>query len=93
MEKAFHMLTKNPEGGGSACPSNPPLRSKTHTGSSVARHTGFKGSVVCGGRWGVAAGGSGEGPCTVGGVRFTFKSPWAGHRCHVAEAGMRGLCD
>ena len=20
----------------------------------------------------------------VGGVRFTFKSPWAGHRCHVA---------
>ena len=29
----------------------------------------------------------------VGGVRFTFKSPWAGHRCHVAEAGMRGLCD
>ena len=63
MEKAFHMLTKNPEGGGFACPSNPPLRSKTHTGSSVARHTGFKGSVVCGGRWGVTAGGSGEGPC------------------------------
>ena len=27
------------------------------------RHTGFKGSVVCGRRWGVTAGGSGEGPC------------------------------
>ena len=85
------MLTKNPEGGGFVCPSNPPLRSKTHTGSSVARHTGFKGSVVCGRRWGVTAGGSREVPCRGVRFKFKFKSPWAGNCCHVAEAGVRGL--
>ena len=91
MEKAFHMLTKNPEGGGFACPSNPPLRSKTHTDSSVARHTGFKGSVVCGRRWGVTAGGSGEGPCRVQEIQIQIQNLMVGHRSHVAEAGVRGL--
>jgi hypothetical protein len=54
-----------------------PIHATALVGSSEL--PGFEGSVICGRRWGVTAGGSGEGPCR--GVRFKFKfmSSWAGH--------------
>jgi hypothetical protein len=68
---------------------NPTTHTTTLLGSNEL--SGFKGSVVCERRRGVAAGGSREMPCRDVRFKFKFKSPWAGHCCHVAEAGARGL--
>jgi hypothetical protein len=66
---------------------NPTTHTTTLLGSNEL--SGFKGSVVCGRRWGVTTGGSREVPYRGLRFKFKFKSPWAGHCCHVAEAGVR----